>query len=125
MALMVGNPLVIQLYTDLVVGFEGAFEITSNGTLRCNSHARERAAAWFNFNKILIMTVTGVDVYDMEFVAPAGRGDIGTANENKRIMLQYYALGFAAYMKYSQTLAREVSRRFCPRPRLEEAVDGE
>lgn len=119
MALVVDNNAAVrQIYETFAVGFESTFLITGNGALKCDADRRRAAETWFNNNKIMVMLITGVDVPDLHFEVPA-RGDIGTVNNNKRLLLMYYSFAFTAYIKYCQTINRAIEQRFRPGAQLQ------
>ena len=108
-----GNHAVTHIYTQFAIGFETVFQFNNNGTLKCNAHVKDQVATWFNNNKIMIMLITGIDIPDLEFIEHGYR-DMEAVNINHLIILQYFSFAFTAYMKYSQTIHREIQDRFRP-----------
>ena len=74
------------LYRNFIDTFDAVWDVTLNGTLRCDRAHRVAASDWFNTNKLMIMLITGVDVPDLHFEI-ARRGDIATVNRNKQKIL--------------------------------------
>jgi hypothetical protein len=76
---------------------------------------RRAVAEWYDRNRLLVMVVAGVDVPGIagQFEEPV-YGDVATVNQNKRVMLSYFSVAFAAYLKYNQTLHRALDPRFVP-----------
>lgn len=123
-----GSSDVATLYRNFVEGFENAFVICNNGTLKNDKHHRKLVQDWFNKHKLMIMLITGVDVPDLEFGAHRGGiygGDFATTNANKKTVLYCYGLSLAAYLKYCQTLQREIDRRFKYKLDVEEVGSDE
>jgi hypothetical protein len=63
-----------------------------------------------------------VDAPQVSFYAQ-GQSDVATGNLNKTTMLHCYALAYAAYLKFCQTIHRNVNVHFLPNLTIEE-VDG-
>lgn len=101
----------MKQYTHFLDGFETVWKVTVTRSLKCDRESRNRASTWFNNHKIMIMLITGVDLDDLEFEEPR-YGDIATMNANRRKMLQYFTFSFVAYVKYCQTMKREIDRNF-------------
>jgi hypothetical protein len=119
MALVVDNNAAArQIYHTFTTGFEQTFIVTGNGALKCDINYRAQATTWFNNNKIMVMLITGVDIPDLYFEDPAiqvtKQAQMTTTNNNKRLMLMYYSFAFTAYIKYCQTIGREIAQRFRP-----------
>merc|ERR1712000_81838 len=101
------NAVVVKIYNSFVASFESSFNVTQNGTLRCTKKERRAVESFFEKYRLLIAVVTGVDIPDVSFLDPT-QGDIGASNENKKNMLNLYGIAFAAYLKYCQTLKRNI-----------------
>ncbi len=56
-------------------GFERAFVVFDNGTLKCDRDCRTAAEQYFNNNKFMIMLITAVDVDDLAFENPGRHRD--------------------------------------------------
>jgi hypothetical protein len=101
-----------QHYTSFIDGFESVYQVNDDGTLVGNPTRYKLITEWFNANRLTIVMITGIDVPPLEFL-PTEKNKKNT-NENKRRLLSYYSLSFAAYMKYCQVIQRVVNTQYHP-----------
>ena len=101
------SPLLVQIMESrrqFVEGFERAFVVQPNGTLKCDNTIQE----WYNANLDFIADVT-------EFTPPALRlepvRDIATTNQN---MIRAYCFALVAYHRTCKKLHRHFNQLYTP-----------
>ena len=93
-------------------GFEKCFQIDGNGALKCDAETQRLITEWYNPRRMMIALITGVDMDELRFDVHPGRGGIEVSQRNKKKLLAYYSFAFTAYVKYCQTLKRNLSPRY-------------
>lgn len=105
------SPLLAQITESrhqFAEGFERAFVVQQNGTLKCDKGVQE----WYNANLDFIADVT-------EFAPPALRleepvRDIATAHQNKVEMIRAYCFALVAYHGTCKKLQRHFNPLYTP-----------
>mmetsp|Transcript_740 Transcript_740/g.879 ORF Transcript_740/g.879 Transcript_740/m.879 type:complete len:142 (+) Transcript_740:38-463(+) len=112
MALVTGNHQLTALYNVFLTDFEAAFEICANGSLRADADHLELVRALLANHQLAIAVVTGVDIPNTVRWCTGGRGRISATNANKQTLLACFGICYAAYVKYCQTLDRNLAEPF-------------
>lgn len=94
-----------QLYLNFVDDFESTWQITKVGSIRCDKETRPRIAKWFNTYRFMIMVVSGVDIDELDF-------EKIPADQHRVKLMTYFSLSHVAYLKYCQTLKRNVATKY-------------
>ena len=102
---------VSELHDNFVNGFEGVWQVTKVGSIRCDRETRPMVEKWFNTYRLMIMLMTGVDMPELHFEEPTDVNDPRTS-QNRVKMMEYYSISFTAYMKYCQMVKREMDAKF-------------
>ena len=96
--------------------YEDAFQMTRNGTLKCDKASLIRMATFCNnpTKRFLCELVVAVPLDVVIFEDPGYQGDIGTTNRNKALALKLYGVWSVFYQRLCQTANRQMSADLLP-----------
>ena len=105
-----------QLAHELADEFEMAFQMTRNGTLRCDKASINRIQTFCNNpgKRFLCELSTGVHMDIVQFEDPGRWGDIGTTNRNKALLLHLYGVWYVFYTRLCTTANRQMAAGLLP-----------
>lgn len=97
-----------------VEGFERAFVVQQNGTLKCDKVIRPIVQEWYNANLDFIADVTEFTPPALRLEEPKPVRDIATTNQNKVEMIRAYCFALVAYHSTCKKLQRHFNPLYTP-----------
>jgi len=104
------SAILSQLHNAYYEAFQGLFVVGRNGTLRCRNQDIPRFDAFFNTWRPYFLE-NGMRLPRVR-LQRAFMGDIGTSNDNHRLLLCVYGHAFSLYLKVCHQLGREPDDQF-------------
>lgn len=108
-----------QLALNFVEEFESLFHIGMTGSLRCTNADIDRFNDFFTRYAFPLTAETGMALDAVALEKPR-QGDIGTTNDNKRLLLRFYGPCYLLYVKYNAGLRRRQDPRYQAAMEIEE-----
>ena len=105
---------IMESRRQFVEGFERAFVVQQNGTLKCDKVIRPFVQEWYNANLDFIADVIDFTPPALRLEEPKPVRDNATTNQNKVEMIRAYCFALLAYHSTCKKLQRHFNELYTP-----------